>query len=916
MMLLQPHSPTSLLLFAICIIASPIVSGTITNNGRTISISYEPSTLPTVQCGEVPGPLFQGISPPYPTDTWWVGAGVSSNGQTSKLAGPFPYLSAALPLGVTFGLPQKRYFDGTSIHSPFQDDLQVGLAEVGDDIKHHKALGWDELSVTIQWFNGSSTMTSYLVQGSAYMTFKYVSATVNVRTSSSKITSVNNVAVNTSPVTIKGTKFKFTLASGTTWILYSLSSISLTFSSTLATTSGQWTGVVRIVALNGTDGNTENVLDSSSSTYATGADISYDVQHANGADVATVSYLWKVESGDKSKLLQLAWIHHRDILKNAVYAPSVKFLTVKGYQSGVLGSVWQLVYTLPSISWFARRSPDKSCINILNKALEDEVASMTTVVPNEFYFWGGSFSRVARFALIAEELGRTDLIPKIVSVLKASFQPWLSGNNSDPAAYETRWGGVVSKSGATNVNVDYGNGYYNDHHFHYGYHLYGASVIAKYDTTWFNTNKRYITGLARDIGNPSSSDPYYTVSRHKDWFAGHSWASGIGYGAGARDEESSTEAINGYYGLYMYALVSENCDLQDFARILLASEIQSVQHYWHMYPSATTETAYPESGLRKWATIGNVQQEQAGAWLFWGGQKSEIAAIQILPVTPITELVADVAWAKAMYDFTSVEFADSAVSDSWKSVIYMTHAAWDPKAAFAESQLLTDWGSGNSNLNTIWFMSTRALSNTGNICSAAVHRGVNIYTGLLFSKSANSYIAVNAQNSYIYATSALSAATVFNFDEISGGTTVQSKATGLYMDADNTGKSPVIVNRNTASAWETYTFTQITINGKLFYSILAHSNNLYLAVQSNGQIVNNVKVPIGQQPPDVALFAAVCPGGAATCPGPVAKNYTYVAGHTITQPPVSSNCLKTGAVYIDAAPTAAIEKPKKIITLN
>jgi hypothetical protein len=40
----------------------------------------------------------------------------------------------------------------------------------------------------------------------------------------------------------------------------------------------------------------------------------------------------------------------------------------------------------------------------------------------------------------------------------------------------------------TNVNVDFGNGYYNDHHFHYGYHIYAAGVAAKYDHDWGRTH--------------------------------------------------------------------------------------------------------------------------------------------------------------------------------------------------------------------------------------------------------------------------------------------------------------------------------------------------------------------------------------------------------------------------------------------
>lgn len=35
--------------------------------------------------------------------------------------------------------------------------------------------------------------------------------------------------------------------------------------------------------------------------------------------------------------------------------------------------------------------------------------------------------------------------------------------------------------------------YYNDHHFHYGYFLYGASVIGKYDSSWLSQNEELLT---------------------------------------------------------------------------------------------------------------------------------------------------------------------------------------------------------------------------------------------------------------------------------------------------------------------------------------------------------------------------------------------------------------------------------------
>lgn len=59
-----------------------------------------------------------------------------------------------------------------------------------------------------------------------------------------------------------------------------------------------------------------------------------------------------------------------------------------------------------------------------------------------------------------------------------------------------------------------------------------------------------------------------------DFFAGHSWASGIANGAGPRDQESSGEAINGYYGTLLFAQAINNQALIDWARLLLAIEIK------------------------------------------------------------------------------------------------------------------------------------------------------------------------------------------------------------------------------------------------------------------------------------------------------------------------------------------------------
>jgi endo-1,3(4)-beta-glucanase len=149
--------------------------------------------------------------------------------------------------------------------------------------------------------------------------------------------------------------------------------------------------------------------------------------------------------------------------------------------------------------------------------------------------------------------------------------------------------------------------------------------------------------------------------------SGHSWASGIHNGAGGRDQESTGEAINGYYGLLLFAHAIKNQALIDWSRILLAIETRGAQEYWHLYPNAPADaTTYPEQAFRNLITIGNVMDSQAGAWLFWGGQRIQISAIQILPLTPIGQVYYDKEWVDNLVPYCKEELEDPALGDEFK----------------------------------------------------------------------------------------------------------------------------------------------------------------------------------------------------------------------------------------------------------
>ncbi len=78
-------------------------------------------------------------------------------------------------------------------------------------------------------------------------------------------------------------------------------------------------------------------------------------------------------------------------------------------------------------------------------------------------------AKLARLALIAEEVGDTDKANTFIENVKPVLESWLDGTNDDPLLYDQTWGGLVSTAGTEDPAADFGMGYYNDHHFHFGF---------------------------------------------------------------------------------------------------------------------------------------------------------------------------------------------------------------------------------------------------------------------------------------------------------------------------------------------------------------------------------------------------------------------------------------------------------------
>jgi endo-1,3(4)-beta-glucanase len=629
-----------------------------------------------------PGPLWGQQKAPFPTNAEWenlvLGAGMS-------VINVLPYVINALDNGFQVSMP-ARVTGATDASLTIDHDLSFISGELAGQ---RTIVGFDPLSVTMRWTGGpGKTITAPFVRGMPMATAVYAGLTPLLSTPH-KILSVNGAQV--SPVTAD--RFVLALDNGQTWVVYASAPLTFSWSGGVLKASALFDGVIRAAAV-GAAADTLAVLDQHRSAYPTGGDVSATV-NGNAADLG---FAWKKEGA--GPLLMMALPHHLDSLVNPTKT-DVDLRTIKGDMIGIVGDSWTFFEPLSTITWSAPAGIAADKVADVKAALAVDAAQEKPVA-EDAYFFGKQVAKLGRLALIADEVGDTAAAAAVRARMKAALDPWLTGQNKDALRYDPVWGGICTSGGLAAQGAEFGQGWYNDHHFHYGYFLYAAAALGRGDPAWLASRREAITALARDIANPSAADPAFTRFRHKDWFTGHSWAAGLFEFGDSRNQESTSEAVNAWYGLYLYGLAAGDPDLANVGRVLLATEVRSVQKYWHIRAGSPI---YDEPFASN-KTVGILWSTKAQYATFFCGADECIHGIQMLPFTPITEALLEPAWVAEEYPYVFGKLQPSS-GESWRGFIYLDHAVIDPAAAWQQVKTLGSYDDGNTKTNSLYWVASR-----------------------------------------------------------------------------------------------------------------------------------------------------------------------------------------------------------------
>lgn len=559
-----------------------------------------------------------------------------------------------------------------------------------------------------------------------------------------------------------GEIFSLVLKSGQHWRIYTSSPVTLTWSplgGVLA--SKPFDGIMRVALVpddsglgggasldegtkkaNETSVKDAEMLDAYAETYAVSGVARHEVDRSRDASVGQLTFFWRVaymgstlslDSAAKTPpLLMLALPHH---VNKIVADETVGFLPwgsldyrggLKGHLTPILGRSWKMRLELTPISWLPPKQIDDIALrNELGEILKGDVARPNAETDDKAawiaydnwfgnaYWNGKEAARLATLALIAENIRQEPSRVSAYNQLEAILEVWLEGKNKDPLVYDATYGGLCTKIGLYDHDADFGNGYYNDHHFHYGYMLYAAAVAVKMDASFRSKYRRQLLAIMYDIANPGESASSFESaidrsafprSRHKDFYEGHSWASGIFFMGQGKAQESSSEAINAYYGSYLLALAFGDVELADWNRVLLAMEIDAAKTYYHM-PKGTP--IYPPIFAQN-KMVGVLGALSTGAVTWFGPSVAFSHGIQILPVTPITELVLQPAtFIREDLEYLDKHLDRDSCGSSWLAFIESLRAVVDPRTAWDNIKQLQSVDAGTTKTALLFWVATR-----------------------------------------------------------------------------------------------------------------------------------------------------------------------------------------------------------------
>jgi endoglucanase Acf2 len=297
------------------------------------------------------------------------------------------------------------------------------------------------------------------------------------------------------------------------------------------------------------------------------------------------------------------------------------YSTIRGALKCGAGSEFTLAYPFNGIL------PNFPAAKSLDTARTREVLAKLTDPSKKLggdTYWGGKQVQLhAQAALIAAQT-KDPSFNAIATKLRAGMENWLTyspGEKGQFFAYYPRHKALVGFPAA------YGSQYFTDTHFHQGYFVYAAGLLAQLQPDFASSHGDMARLIAKNYANYDRADTRFPRFRTFDIWRGHSFADGKGFPDG-NNQESTGEAVNSWAGMILLGEALGDADLTAAGVMGYSFETRANVEYWFdphgdVFPQAYTHNACGMiwCGSIVWGTWFSASP----AWIY---------GIQWLPVAP------------------------------------------------------------------------------------------------------------------------------------------------------------------------------------------------------------------------------------------------------------------------------------------
>ena len=496
-------------------------------------ISKQPAaTLPPMR-------LAKKLTPP--TNKWFSGLVFGDHPQPVF---PLPLSFGLTDQGFTFGVPPVNTTPDT-IDAPASTAISVNA-----HADHQIVSAYDESSVTIEQRDrsGRPIGTVLIAEGSPLVTFTAATPTVLALAETYTPASANlwRTTVDTSE--------------------YGLSTTGRKSGNSLTLSTGQtavWVAVPRNLSLKSISSYL-SPLAATSLTYST--------------DPRFVSTTIGYRTVNNSETLIVAMPHQQQTPLAALKCTAGSYPSVYGTLALCTGS---------SLRWNSLTIRPNSTLDVASLSpaqksqLQTQISRDTEAhveLPADTYFGGKALYRLANLLQLAKQLDVPTAASRLQTQLTDALQTWTdpkgcSSRSTRCFVYDAKAKGIIG------LAASFGSDQFNDHHFHYGYFFYAASVAVQHDAKLAAKLSPVLTLLAADLASGPNNGAF-PQRRVFDAYAGHSWASGFAPFAAGNNQESSSEAVAAWNGLALWAQATANVPLEQEAVWMMSAEAASANAYW------------------------------------------------------------------------------------------------------------------------------------------------------------------------------------------------------------------------------------------------------------------------------------------------------------------------------------------------